>query len=100
MPLEQRLCTDDPKASAIDLAQPAAVEAETRCGATSRWLCLRAVGAGYSDIMVDGRGARHVKLFLDSLARCARPAAGIGGGARDGATQQQFAAASRGRLSD
>src|SRR6516162_1664808 len=100
MPLEQRICTDDPKASAVDLAQPAAVEAEARCGAPSRWLRCRPVGAGYRDIMVDRLAARHIELFLDSPARRARPAAGIGGRARDGDAQHPFTAAARSGFSD
>jgi len=88
------------RTSPVDLAQPVALEAEIRCGAPSRWLHFRAVGAGYIDIMVDRRAAWHGELFLDSPARCARPAARIGGRARDGAAQQQFAAAARDRFPD
>ena len=100
MPLEQRFCPDDAKAFADHLAQQPAVETEIRCGAPSRRLRFRAIGAGYRDTMLDRHPARHVQLLLGSPARRTRLVARADGRARNGAAQHAFASADRSRFSD
>ncbi len=78
MPLEQRFRPDDPKTSAVHLAQPPAVEAETRCGAPSWWLRVSGRWCWQRDFMVRSMSLlRHVQLFLGSPARSTRPVARI-----------------------
>jgi|HubBroStandDraft_6_1064221.scaffolds.fasta_scaffold02630_9 hypothetical protein len=98
MPLEQRLCRDGPKASAVHLARRSSLGAETRCSAPSRWLRVRAAGSGNGDFMLDRRAARDDELFLGSSARSTRPAARVDGRARNGAAEQQFPAPVWGRF--
>ena len=93
MSLEQRLCRDGPKASAVHLAQQSAVGAEMRGGTSPRWLRVRAAGGGNGNFMLDRRAARDDELFLGSPARSTRPAARVDGRARNGAAEQQFPAA-------
>jgi len=100
MPLEQRFCSDDAKTFADHLAQQPAVETEIRCGAPSRRLRFRAIGAGYRDTVVDRHPARHIQLLLGSPARRARLVARADGRARNGAAQHPFASAARSRFSD
>src|SRR5271163_920882 len=99
MSLEQRLCRDGPKASAVHLAQRSAVAAEARRGTPSRWLRVRAAGCGNRDFMWDRRAARDADLFLGSPARRTRPAARIDGRVRNGSAEQQFPAGVRGQYS-
>jgi hypothetical protein len=98
MPLEQRLCRDGPKASAVHLAQRSSLGAETRCSAPSRWLRVRAAGNRNGDFMWDRRAARDAELFLSSPARSARPATRTYWRARNGAAEQQFPPAVRGEF--
>src|SRR6516225_4137292 len=93
MPLEQRLCRDGPKASAVDLAQRSAMGSETRRGTPPGWLRVRAADSGNGDFMWDRRSARDAELFLGPPAGSTRLAARTNGGARNGAAEQQFPAA-------